>query len=210
MKPRLQLTAPDILHMFGAVVLVGSVISAINTADKRWMSWHFSRLGEGGHASSTIFNISMFVGGLLMSWLSYELIQLIRKFKSDKRLDALYAENLLKMIFPMIAVCLFGVSLFPFDKFPVIHNSFGYGMTFIMLGLCTLTPQYITLFPKWFYRYGYILLSATLLLFTIFFTLQPYTLLQVETVVFLMVFVWLEVFTRTIYDAAQAIIVPNS
>lgn len=201
-KPIFQLAAPNILNIFGAVVFLGSIISAVYTTDKRWMYWHFSRLGEGGHASSIVFNLSMFIGGLLMAWLSFELIKLIRKVKFNETTDALYAENLLKMVFPLTAVCLFGVSLFPFDKFPVIHNSFGYGMTFILLSLCTLTPQYITIFPKWFYRYGYILLCVTALLFTIFFTLQPYTLLQVETVVFIMVFVWLQIFTRTIYEAS--------
>lgn len=185
--------------MFGAVILFGSAMSAIYTTDTRWMYWHFSRLGEGGHLSSIVFNVSMAIAGVLMFALGRQLTLKLREI--DNRLfNTLYAESLLNMVFNVTAICLIGVSLFPFDRYPVIHNSFGYGMTFMMLAMFTLVPKYVPIFPALFYRYGYIVLLISSVLFGLFFALQPYTLLQVEVVVFILIYIWMVVFVKTLYD----------
>jgi hypothetical membrane protein len=47
------------------IAVVGIGTSMLLTDDPRWLQWHLSRLGEGGHISSGIFNLTLCLVALL-------------------------------------------------------------------------------------------------------------------------------------------------
>lgn len=117
---------------------LGLGLSIRLTQDPRWVEWHLSRLGEGGHLSSAIFNYSLAIAALVLSLL---VIRLARDFE-DKEPKS--TNKLFQTFGLIIAACWLGVAAFPFDQFPITHNFFGYGMfttvTILLLGIAKIMP----------------------------------------------------------------------
>ena len=116
------------------VGMSGTGVSMLLTADRRWMEWHLSRLGEGGHVSSLIFNLTVILCAVCLTAIGSQLHAEFRQVK-EKR-----AANVLRAVMYLTAFCWIGVALFPFDRFPVTHNIFGYSVFFLLGGLILALP----------------------------------------------------------------------
>lgn len=191
MKLRLHKEQPSIPSSFGitwalmGLVLVGAAISIHLTTDSRWMEWHLSRLGEGGHLSSAIFNFTISLAAVIFTVIAMRMSDEIQT--SEPHDGARTLRNLLIAA----AMCWIGVACFPFDTFPLIHNIFGYGEAFIlmiaMLGLWRICPRFST-------RTYYVGVGAAVvvgLLLVLFLTIRLTTLLFVELVGEALLFAWL-------------------
>ncbi len=167
------------------LVLVGAALSIHLTTDSRWMEWHLSRLGEGGHLSSAIFNYTMGIAAIIFTILAMRISEELQTAEPHD------GARVLRNLIIAAAVCWVGVACFPFDAFPVIHNVFGYGEAFIlmiaMLGLKQICPRFSN-------RTYYIGLTASCImaaLLGLYLTIHLTTLLFVELVGEALLFSWL-------------------
>ena len=96
----------------------------------------------------------------------------------------------------MVAICLVGVGAFPFDKFPVIHNIFGYGQFFVLSGLILALRCVHSGFRVRTYHIGYAAVGITMLLMVLFHLTHFTTLLIVELIGQLLAYAWVLSITR--------------
>ena len=199
MKSVKRISSEPIVYLIAGIMAVGGFISATLTADPRWMEWHLSRLGEGGHMSSVIFNASCALASLLMGEFARRVVNDLGIIAMPKKTLA-SARRILGWGLGVVAVCMMGIAVFPFDKYPIIHNIFGYGMTVVYLIIITQLPVLLPIFTKKFiaFTYGFVLLMAVL--FGTYFatdgTKPP--LIQIEIIGLLFFFLWVIILIRSI------------
>jgi hypothetical protein len=194
-----RISSEPILYLIAGIMAVGGFISASLTADPRWMEWHLSRLGEGEHLSSVVFNTSCALASLLMGEFARRVVNDLGIIAMPKK-TLVSAQRILGWGLGVVAVCMMGIAVFPFDKYPIIHNIFGYGMTVVYLIIITQLPVLLPIFTKKFaaFTYGFVLLMAAL--FGIYFatggTKPP--LIQIEIIGLLFFFLWVIILMRSI------------
>ena len=198
MKLRLHLDCKQLTYIFGAILLTGSLLSGVISTDKRWMEWHFSRLGEGGTFSSMIFNVSLILAAIVVFILGDEITKNINKFNNISKSVKKKAVNIIGGVFKTVTLCLVVVSAFPFDHFPVVHNIFGYSMLFVFLYLCMSINNILPVFSDRFYIYGYSIIITTVICYILFLGIGAISLLLVEFIIYIMFYVWLILFTNNI------------
>lgn len=191
MKNRFQITTERLAYLFGGLLLVGSITSGILNPDKRWLEWHFSRLGEGGMLSAYIFNISLVIAAGLIFFIGKRLTDEIPRIDNQSEIQLLRAKNIISRCFYLVTICLLVVAIFPFDQNQVIHNIFGYSMLFTFLYLCIFVAHILPIFSQRYYLYGFGIIATTAFCYILFLAFKVITLLEVETVLFSMLYIWL-------------------
>jgi hypothetical membrane protein len=180
-----SLSSFNLAWVFTGVTLTGLALSMALTTDSQWSHWHLSRLGEGGSFAASIFNFSLIVAGLILSWLG---VKVANEIKDDRPHAGAF---ILRSILLFIALCWIGVASFPFDKSPIIHNIFGYAQFFAvayaMLGLKWLCPRFSI--RTYYIGYGAALLTG--LLMALFHMTHFTTLLVVELIGQLFIYIWI-------------------
>ena len=199
MKNRFQITTERLVYLFGGILLVGSIVSGILNPDKRWMEWHFSRLGEGGMLSAYIFNISLVIAACLIFFIGRRITDEITKINGKPSKDLLNAKKIIGCSFYLVTVCLLIVAFFPFDQNQVIHNIFGYSMLFTFLYLCIFISRILPIFSRRYYLYGFGIIATTVICYIFFLVFKVITLLEVETILFSMLYIWLVLFVKGIH-----------
>lgn len=177
----------------------GGFLSASLSTDGRWAQWHLSRLGEGGEASALVFNSVSALCSLLMGEFVRRLLQDIAIIQAPKATLA-SARKLLLVTLSTVAVCMMAIAVFPFDRFPVIHNIFGYGMTLTFLILAAWLPLVLPIFSVRFVVGAYLYIVLMVGLFGVYFATDQtgIPLLYIEILGLLFFFVWLILLTRSI------------
>lgn len=180
-----------ILLVILVIMAVGGIASMSLTQNPDWTSLHLSRLGEGGHLSSYLFNATAALSGLAMLELAVRLIQ-ADGWKATGDKAARRDKMVIAVALRAIAVCLVGLSIFPYDKFVVVHNIFGYGMTLIYLVSITYLTYSLPVFGRRFRLATNIFLTLTLGMFAFYFLFngRQITLLQVQALGLVFFFVW--------------------
>lgn len=202
MKKQFGLKSQSLAYSFGGVLLLGAVTSGLLAKDTRWMGWHFSRLGEGGTFSSLIFNTSLLISAVIMFLLGITLSNEVKKI-SKSGIDINKVYSVISRTFTAVTICLICVAIFPFDRFPVIHNIFGYSMLFIFLWLCIMLPKILPIFSKTFYTYSRSIILYVIICYTLFLVTQTITLLVVELILFICLYVWLLSLINGIYKSSS-------
>jgi hypothetical membrane protein len=167
----------------------GLVLSIFLTDDTRWVEWHLSRLGEGLALSSAVFNFALAVGALLLGIIAMLIADDI--CTTAKTHIAKRGARILRSILLVVAICWLGVSCFPFDRFPIIHNCFGYGEFFLLGGAMLALHSLYDGFSKRTYNIGVSAVVVTGALMILFHLVQFTTLLVVELIGQLFVSAWL-------------------
>lgn len=178
---------------------VGGFISASMTADSRWMEWHLSRLGEGGQISSVVFNVSCALASLLMGEFARRLVNDL-SIVTMPRKTLSSARRVLGGALSVVAVCMMGIAVFPFDRYPIIHNTFGYSMTAVYLSLVIYLPLLMPIFTKKFTALTYSFVIMIMALFGIYFAsggTRP-NLIFIEIIGLLFFFLWVIMLTKSI------------
>lgn len=194
-----RISSEPILYLIAGIMAVGGFLSAALTSDLRWMEWHLSRLGEGGHVSSIIFNISCALASLLMG-------EFARRIANDVSIITMpsntlrSARRLLSWGLGAVAVCMMGIAVFPFDQHPVLHNAFGYSMTVIYMFMILRLPVMLPVFTKRFIATTYLFVTLMLLLFAVYFSSNGTNpkLIYIEILGLLYFFVWMMTLVRGI------------
>lgn len=187
--------------LFGAI-LIGAILSGLLTTDTRWMSWHFSRLGEGGMLSASIFNAALFLSAAIVGALGLSLADNIALIYTTKGVNLYRAKIIVGGSFSIVTICLIGLAAFPFDAFPILHNIFGYSMLVTFLFLCALTPKFLPIFSRKFYMYGYGVILLASICYVLFLSLGSITLLTVEFILYTCLYAWLLLFIGGIQKIA--------
>jgi len=203
MKNRFQITTERLTYLFGGVVLVGSITSGILNPDKRWMEWHFSRLGEGGMLSSYIFNFSLVIAAGLIFFIGRRLTDEITRIDNQPEIKLVRAKKIISRCFYLVTICLLVVAIFPFDQNQVIHNVFGYSMLFTFLYLCIFVDRILPIFSLRYYLYGFGIITTTVICYILYLAFKAITLLEVETILFSMLYIWLVLFIKGIHLASS-------
>lgn len=198
MKPQ-RISSEPILYTLAAIMAIGGMISAIMTADTRWMQWHLSRLGEGGHLSSYVFNTSCALSSLLMGTFARRLSNDITLINAPQGVMK-KARRILRVGLGIVAVCMMGVAVFPYDRFPLVHDVFGYSMTIIFVGLIAWLPLILPILTKFFMGVTYTFIIIMAILFAVYFATNQHTphLIYIEILGLLFFFVWVMVLLRSI------------
>lgn len=110
-------------------------LAMLTTKDTRWMQWHLSRLGEGIELPAAVFNFGLGVTGVIFFLLCVEIAKHVTLHKKTTwRLITVAS---------IVLVQLLGLAAFPYDRFPRIHDFFGYGMFYVCSSLLFFS-RYIT------------------------------------------------------------------
>ncbi len=176
------------------VITTGFALSMLITQDTRWANWHLSRLGEGNSTASFIFNGTMILAAMVLILLATRIAEEMNH--QGNRPGARWLQGALVVV----AVCLVGVGAFPFDKFPIIHNIFGYGQFFVLSGLILALRRVHPGFQERTYLIGYAAVGMTMLLMTLFHLTHFTTLLVVELIGQLLVYVWILAVTHDLAE----------
>lgn len=194
MKVSLRPNCLHLAYLFFGTMLLGAFLSGLLTTDTRWMSWHFSRLGEGGTMSALIFNLTLFISAMMIGALGLALADAISRLSAVKGVNLHRAKLVIGSSFGIITVCLVGLAMLPFDAFPVLHNIFGYSMLITLLSLCVATPSFLPIFSRKFYVYSYGVIPLATLSYVPFLVMGSITLLTVELIMYTCLYGWLLLF----------------
>lgn len=189
-----------VVYLFGTTLLSGALISGLSSADKTWIQWHFSRLGEGGRISAIIFNAALILAGIMLIILGVKLKAAVKKLIKKYKLESNVKTLLLYRMIYVVGFCLIAVGIFPFDQHPLIHNIAGYGSLVGVLIVCYISPYLLPIFSKRYIRYSHFLVAATVIIYSFYFTIHSLRLLIVEFILFIFVYIWLLAFIKEIYN----------
>lgn len=203
MKRYRNLTGIQLSYLFAPVVLLGAVISASLTHDTRWMVWHFSRLGEGGGMSAIFFNSGLILGGILMIAIGLKLKSVLDSLTSKKKSKFDERYSFLYLLVMLTGICMVIVALFPFDRFPILHNAAGYGTLLSILILAYSSPKLLPVFGKKYHKYSKTLFVSAAILYTGYFIFHFPSLLIVEFILFVLIYSWLLVFQKELYEKVK-------
>lgn len=176
-----------LMCLVAAIFVGGLLTSMILTKDQRWIEWHISRLGEGGQISAYVFNLTLAIIALL-----FVVIMTIlgnSPQKHNVRYGAWRATGI------AIAICWVAIAFFPFDRFPDIHNFFGYSMLVLMALHMLAFPQIILAYSKSAYTSGVISVALSVILIVLHHTTGLVSLLFAEAVGLSLFMVWALVIT---------------
>lgn len=183
MKQRLS-SYPLSFTLIG-VASAGVALSMALARDSQWLSWHLSRLGEGGHISAWIFNATLVLAALLLVLLAQTLYLELRRGGWNPR--SVWIRRLLLTT----ALCWVGVAAVPFDVLPRVHQIFGYGqlltLAVLMIGLRFINPK----LSERSYLLGFANVLVIAVMLTIYFATGAVTMLVIEMVGSVLIFTWL-------------------
>lgn len=202
MAKNYRVGATALPYLFGGTILVGSIASGFLSRDNSWMGWHFSRLGEGGTLAAYIFNAALLTSGIIMLTIAFYtkfILNRIYKKSTNRRNRA----NVFFALMSLIAFCLICLSFFPFDKYPIIHNIAGYSMLLLALSLAVISYILLPIFSKYYQRMVIAILGLTIIMYSLYFITGGISLLVIEFISFLMIFMWFKIFIDTIYNYEQ-------
>ncbi len=174
-----------------AVFLVQGVLAATLSADDpHWWQDNLSALGMVGETSSTLFNLTVIVAGILVTALArYATREL---WVRDPRGTRNVRVGLI-----VIGCCLMVVGLVPVNVSFLVHTGFASGMLVVFAVMIVMIGRWVPGIARSFVVLGWTFLgiSAGLVLF---FLVGYYTLTAVEIVAGALVFTWILLLIRTI------------
>lgn len=173
------------------------MLSGALSKDLHWLDWHFSRLGEGHTIASTIFNISLFISGLIMFMIAFTI---------RNRLLAVYQGNgeykkaakLFFILLLAIGACLISLALLPFDRFSLLHNIAGYSLLACCAGLAVSSSITIPTLSRRYRAMPAVIIAVAVILYIPYFTINKPSLILIEFILFVLIYIWFIMFTNSI------------
>ncbi len=175
--------------IIGLIMVFGGGSSMLLNPNHDWMALHLSRLGEGRQLSSYLFNATVAFSGLAI----IELGNALARDKTWRARAKKPQQWVAHSAFRLIALCMVGLSIFPYDKFPLVHDVFGYSMTVFYLASVIYLTRALRLFTPTFKRITWGVVGVMFIMFGYYFILgnRQITLLQIQVIGLVFFFVWL-------------------
>ncbi|MEN2736322.1 hypothetical protein ABCS02_00900 [Microbacterium sp. X-17] len=181
---------PLLLSAVLAVFLVvGALTSMLTASNPHWWKQNLSVLGITDDWSSATFNITVIVGGILVT--------AIARYATDSGTDRRPSRGELQVRTALVIVgaMLACVGLFPVNHFFLLHNTAATGMAVVFCVLAVGIRWAMPHLPRTFYVLGWVFIGVIALV-TLFFAVGYYNLTAVELVAAVLIFSWIIVFLR--------------
>jgi hypothetical membrane protein len=180
----------ELLATVLAVFLVEGILASMLTAsDPHWWQENLSALGMTDDLSALAFNLTLIVGGFIVTTLARY---------ATAGIPAARAHGIVavRTCLILIGVFLACVGIFPVDEFFAIHNSVACGMA-VAFGVLVIGLGWWMLgMSRAFLALGYVFLAVVVAL-GISFAVGYYTLTAVELIAGILVFSWIILFLRS-------------
>lgn len=189
---------PLLLSAVLAVFLVvGSLTSMLTASNPHWWKQNLSVLGISDDWSAATFNVTVVVGGVLVTAIARYATDPGEAGRRSTR-GELQVRSALIAVGAMLAC----VGLFPVDRFFLLHNTAATGMAVIFCMLAIGIRWAMPELPHAFYVLGWVFI-AVIALVALFFAVGYYNLTAVELVAAVLIFSWIIVFLRVSVAAVK-------
>jgi hypothetical membrane protein len=199
-----HLQSGDIVNALTLFIAGGVYASMATAQNPYWWQINFSSLGTTTSISSLTFNVTLILSGLLLLCLTDHLLADLAVIIKGEKSSANIRIQTIKFLFVFISLSLAGVGLFPWNRYPLLHNASAYLLvvvfSVIIIGLRWLMPT----ISKSFLANSYTILVTLLISFAMWRPLHYFNQTAFELIAFSLTFVWLVLFLRTITLMRQA------
>lgn len=191
-----KITTAELSMLLSMFLTGGIVVAMLTTTDAKWWHYHFSELGAGTDVSGLVFNLTLFLGGLLLAAFAFTLLIDLEAWASGAPPSRTRNVRAVAWGFQIIGICLAGVGIVPVNLNLIVHNTFATGMAVvfgvILIGLRWLLDG----FTRVFLLFSDVVLAAIVFAALLFWPLGYYNLAAFELVVAGVIFAWLIIFVR--------------
>ena len=166
----------------------GIIASTLTANDPHWWQDNLSALGMTDDLSARTFNLTLIVGGILVTTLARY---------ATHQLPTPHPHGVVRVRTCLVIVGIFLglVGVFPVDQFFGIHTGVASGMVVAFGVLVIALRRWVPRMPSTFLLLGYLFLAVIVTL-AVLFAIGYYTLTAVELVAGLLVFTWIILFIR--------------
>ncbi|WP_125099828.1 hypothetical protein [Leucobacter chromiireducens] len=200
-----ELTTSRLSTLFAVFMTGGVLVAMLSTSDAEWWRLHFSELGVGDSLSSTVFNATLIVGGMLMASLGSLIASSLSVWASAAPPSRTRNVRLVQLAFVGVGIGLAGVGLVPVNVSLIAHNTFATGMAVVFGALLIGLRWILDGFSRTFLLFSDVTLIGIAFSALLFWPIGYYNLAAFELVAAGIIFAWLVIFLRHL-DAA----VPHS
>lgn len=191
-----SMTTQKLAGMLVFFVASGTLASMSTSQDPRWWEYHFSQLGTFGDASSTLFNLTLVIGGVIVSALASYIGRDMELLIAHGQLRLRQSRIAVPWCFIVMGVMLAGVGAVPVNLNEPIHNLCAMGMAVAFGVLLLGSPWLLRGMPKTFFvmtaaAFGILLASVYA-----FVGENSFNLTAFELAAFALIFAWLVLFIR--------------
>ena len=166
-------------------------------------TYYFSQLGTFGDRSSSLFNLTLIIAGVLVTTFALYLQRDLQVLVDRGVLVKKSAPRTVSIVFAVMGVMLACVGVFPLTVSVLLHNLSAMGMAVAFLALLFASPWILTGLPRRFFvvcaGFAVALIGGALL----FEPVQYYNLTAFELVAFAIIFAWIAIFIRFISALAD-------
>lgn len=188
-----QMNLVSLATVLAVFLVAGVVASTLTASDPHWWKEDLSALGMTDDASALAFNLTLIVGGVIVTTLARHAVRSIPTAHQ-------HGVARLRLCMILLGILLALVGLFPADAFYGLHTGFAAAMAVVFSVMVALLPRWIPRMPRLFIALGWLFI-AILVVHFILFAVGYYILTAVELVVGILVITWIILF---IFNATAA------
>lgn len=183
-----RMNASSLAVLLPLFLLEGLFASMLTAGDRQWWKRNLSALGETDDPSAIAFNVTLVVGGFIVTTLARY---------ATRRIPTAPARGLARVRLGLVVVglSLMLVGALPADAFYWPHTLSAAAMAIVFGIVVVFVPRWIPGLPRLFIFLGWVLVVILVVQFVLFAT-GYYTLTAVELVVGILVVAWISLFVR--------------
>ncbi len=193
-----SITTPKLSSLLVRFMTFGTLTAMATASDPAWWEYHFSQLGTFGDRSSSLFNITLIIAGVLVTTFALYLQRDLQVLVDRGVLVKAHAPRTVSIIFVVMGVMLACVGIFPLTVSILLHNLSAMGMAVAFLVMLFASPWILPGLPRRFFvvcaGFAVALIGGALL----FEPVGYYNLTAFELVAFAIIFAWIAIFIRYI------------
>jgi len=190
-----------------AFLVLGVFTAMLTSTDPYWWQLNFSALGAGDSAASAMFNLTLLVGGILITALAHYLTEELAAgplVRVDAATPIVAARRVagLRGGLVLIGILLALVGVISVDELEPVHIAVATGMLVVWGIVVFRLHKLVPGLARGFVILGYVFFAIIVAAVAAFFT-GYYNLTAVELLGFALIFTWLYLLVRNISAAAR-------
>ncbi|GAA1786250.1 hypothetical protein [Leucobacter iarius] len=199
-----KITTAELSMLLSMFLTGGIVVAMLTTSDAKWWHFHFSELGAGTDVSGLVFNLTLFLGGLLLAAFAFTLLIDLAAWAAAAPPSRTRNVRAVAWGFQIIGICLAGVGIVPVNLNLIVHNTFATGMAVVFGAILIGLRWLLDGFTRVFLLFSDVVLAAIVFAALLFWPLGYYNLAAFELVVAGVIFAWLIIFVRHVGAAVPS------
>jgi hypothetical protein len=191
------ISSSQMLTLSGITLLSGLVIAALMARDRDWWTNSLSFLGWDD-GSNVFFDFALILGGLVILAVMGDVVRDLSELKNAGRMTTRSFQTI------RILVLGIGLSIILIGLFPtristlsfIIHQGsayVGFGALFVLMGGIS---RFLSVYPMWFIRLGYILLGGALVAVVLYALFHFISFVMLEIIIIGLVAPWCFIFAQ--------------